>query len=297
MEIFIATLLGVLLNLLKIAILIFVALITVFSPPLLGALYTTLVFYPYKEPLTPVSIDGCRCLPVTFQGQNGTTLTGWYFKNPLANRIIMVSHGNTGHMAHRARLAEHLYRTGCSVFMYDYAGYGTSTGSPSPEVVLEDGISAYNYVHDNLQYRPDQIILYGESLGCAVSSYVTSHKPAGGLILQSGFKSLPDIAKEKFAPFRLFPNAMFYKPHMSNIDVLKAPHPPLLIMHGVRDLVIPFRHAVELSQQASQPVKLVPLTSSGHNDILAADSELFDKALNDFVKSLPPITNTTTAQP
>lgn len=288
MEMFLSTLLGVLLNLVKIALLITLATVTIFSPPLLGAFYPMLAFYPFQENLIPVAIGPYKCETLTFPGPRNTSLCAWYYKNPGATRVIMVSHGNAGNMSHRAKLAEHLLNAGCSVFMYDYGGYGNSTGSPSPDAVCQDGLVAYDYLCNKLAYAPQQIVIYGESIGGAVASYITAHREPAALIIQSGFLSLPDIAKEKFAPFKLFPNALFYQPHMSNLDALQQQHPPLLIMHGVQDRVIPFRHGEQLAAAASKPVTFVPLTRSGHNDTYIADAQLFDQSLKEFLNSLAP---------
>lgn len=287
MEIFVSVLAGFLINLVKIAAILAVSSLIIFAPPLLGAFYTLLAFYPIQQELTAIPAGKYKCdSAVRFSGPQGN-LCGLYYKNAATNKIILVSHGNAGNIYHRLKLAEHLLNTGCSVFLYDYAGYGASEGKPSPSGVQEDGLAAYDYVEKTLGYGPDQIILYGESLGCAVSSYVSTKRPVAALIVQSGFLSLPQIAKEKCIVFKPYPDWAFYKPHLSNADNLQTKHPPLLIMHGVKDAVIPFRHAEQLASIAGQPVVFVPLKNSGHNDTYISDSDLFDTTLKNFLESLP----------
>ncbi|MBY0546484.1 MAG: alpha/beta hydrolase [Candidatus Obscuribacterales bacterium] len=270
----------------KIAILVVISLLIALSPPLLGSFYTKFVFYPVQEDLKPLAIGDVFCQPLTFASAGGTILTGWYFENPGATKLILVSHGNAGNMSNRIRLAERLLKTHCSVFMYDYEGYGPSPGEPTPSSVCQDGLRAFDYVVSHLPFKQDQIVLYGESIGGAVSTHIATQRRTAGLIIQSGFLSLPDIAKEKFVPFRIFPNIAFYQPHLNNLDALKGPHPPLLIMHGVLDKTVPFRHGQQLAASAASPVTFVPLPNSSHNDTYIADQKLFDEAVQTFLTTL-----------
>src|SRR5262249_24453256 len=149
--------------------------------------------------------------------------------------------------------------TGSSVLIYDYRGFGRSEGVPTVEGVCDDAMSAYNFLTKNEGLHSDEIVIYGESLGVGVSTYLASLRPCAGLILQSGFVSLYRIARAVMPLVAIYPEALFPDQGLNSLALLKGKHPPLLIIHGAHDGVVPFRHAEDLYAAASEPKKFLPL--------------------------------------
>lgn len=250
-------------------------------------LFEKFLFYPSTEVLDPAPIKGAECQVLSIKQENGKDLSCWYYKKPADNGLILVSHGNAGNISHRCELSRHLLSdTDCSVLLYDYQGYGHSEGTPSIKGILKDGIAAFDFAVKELQYPPDKIIVYGESLGCAVTCEIASQRQPRAMILQSGFRSLPTIAKDVFGPLKLMPGFAFPEPRLDNEKIVEGKHPPLLIIHGVHDEVIPFQHGQALYKKASEPKKFVVLENSGHNDTFVSDRDLFDRSISDFVREL-----------
>jgi uncharacterized protein len=261
------------------------------SPSLAMPLYSHLLFYPdypsrYEaERYQLKSLDGVPRENLRIPSSNGHTLDAWFFRKPGSTRVALVSHGNAGNLSYRTALATDLLQAGVSVLLYDYQGYGLSNGSPTVKHICDDGLATYDYLREKLGYDPKNIILVGESLGCAVACQTSTARTCCALILLYGFSSLKSIACDKFFVLRAYPVALFPKPNLDNVAVLKSPHPPLLIMHGEHDQTVPVSHGKHLFAAAAEPKKLVILPNSGHY-IAQEDHDLFMSSLKEFVGSL-----------
>ena len=259
------------------------------SPVVAAPLHSYLIFFPDKQIHQSVySLKEIRGVPkVNVQIQSGKkNIDAWLFENKQSDKIVLVSHGNAGNMAHRAVIADALIEAGLSVLLYDYQGYGKSEGSPSVKNVCQDGVAAYDYLLSK-GYKPENIILYGESLGCSVATNVSSQRKCAGLILQSGFSSLRNIAREKYLFFNAYPNFLFPKPNLDSLAVLENPHPPLLIMHGKEDRTIPYSHAEKMYATAVGKKSMVLFEGTGHNDVFNTSRGQFMAAVKNFIGELP----------
>jgi fermentation-respiration switch protein FrsA (DUF1100 family) len=128
--------------------------------------------------------------------------------------------------------------------------------------------------------------LYGESLGAAVAAYLTTRFPCKGLILQSGFSSLRRIACEVFPLLNIYPDIMYPTPDLNTARILAERHPPLLLIHGTQDKVIPYEHVQALYAAASGKKELVTLNESGHADLYSTAGDTYTAAVKAFLVSL-----------
>ena len=71
---------------------------------------------------------------------------GWFVDAGPKKPVLLWCHGNAGNIAHRLDNLYHLYRGGVSVFLFDYRGYGKSTGSPSEPGLYADALASYEYL-------------------------------------------------------------------------------------------------------------------------------------------------------
>jgi fermentation-respiration switch protein FrsA (DUF1100 family) len=265
-----------------------VALYVVCAPRFNSLLYRPLLFHPWQlanEPVAP-PLCGVPGENVYFPSANGKILNGWYYKNPHAHFTVLFSHGNGGNVAVRTDIVQLLLECSLSVLIYDYEGYGESLGKPSVEGICQDGVGAYKYLTSNRMINPDSIILYGESLGTGVSSYLASKFACRALILQSGFASLRRISCELFPVLNVYPDWLYPEPPLNTASILANQHPPLLIIHGVKDALIPFAHAQTLLDCAKEPKTLIELPATGHADIFATAAPLFVSSVRKFISSL-----------
>lgn len=223
---------------------------------------------------------------VYFPTVTGEQLHGWLFRNPASDRIFLFHPGNAGDIAKRLPIIEYLLDSGASVFIYEPRGFGSSPGTPTIESFTQDGLAAYDQVARS-GYKPSQIVLYGESLGASVATFVESQRTVAGIILQSGFSSLQAIGKEQVPALRCYPSFMFTSPPLDNADLMSKPHAPLLILHGEKDTLIGIHHSEEIYRRAVGPKTFVRFPNSGHADVTKTDLDLFIKTVSAFIKGLP----------
>lgn len=263
------------------------------SPLIAMPLYNHMAFFPTTQNLDASGPIGqleklfhVEKKDVYFKSANGSKLHGWLFRNPRAKRVIIFSHGNGGNIAHRLPNLLSLLKADTSVLLYDYEGYGLSEGSPDIVRIREDGVAAYDYLVNDEHYSPNDIVLFGESIGTGVSSYISSQRKVAGIILQSGYTSLITAGKDHLPWLHLYPNS-FFPPDLDCVAVMKKPHAPLLLLHGDEDSVLPSRYSQEVFKEAVAPKQLIIVKGTGHNNLALPDQKAYMDGYLQFMKSLP----------
>jgi fermentation-respiration switch protein FrsA (DUF1100 family) len=264
------------------------------SPAFAMPLYNQLIFHPIseKDDLTDqiqliTKYFDCKFTDLRFKAPDGETLHGWYFARTGSKKTIILSHGNGGCIDQRLALCPVLLQTGASVFLYDYEGFGKSTGSPTLANICDDGVAAFDYVAKNLRVPTSDIVLYGESIGAGVTSEVSTKRTPGAIILQSGFTSLAEAGADRVCFLKLYPSWVFPNPQLSNLEIMKHPHAPLLIIHGKKDDMLTYHYAERIMEAAAEPKQLLLLPEAGHVDIYKTDVALTLPALTKFISTLP----------
>lgn len=218
---------------------------------------------------------------VRLEVENYTTI-GWYIPLENARAVVLFSHGNAGNIADRLESIELLRSFGLSVLVYDYGGYGDSTGSPSEKRTYADIRAMWDYLIQEQGYSEDKIILFGRSLGGAVTMQLAPDVHAGAVILESTFKSIPHIVHD-YWPF--VPAKLLAKNQYPSIDEIPNVNSPLLIIHSPDDEIIPYQHGIDLYEAASQP-KTFATISGNHNYGFVDSGESYRKIWDDFLTSI-----------
>jgi fermentation-respiration switch protein FrsA (DUF1100 family) len=198
----------------------------------------------------------------TLQTPDGERIIAWYGKAKPGQPTILYFHGNGGALEiRRERIRKYMNR-GRGMFMMAYRGYSGSTGLPSEAANLADAGLAYDALI-NEGIRPEDIIIYGESLGTGVATVIASEKKARGLVLDSPYTSMLDLASEKY-PW--LPVSWLLKDRYTTRDRIGNVHIPLFILHGEADEVVPARMGRALYALANEPKDIVTLPGAKHND-------------------------------
>eukprot|EP00587_Corethron_hystrix_P010912 CAMPEP_0113303874 /NCGR_PEP_ID=MMETSP0010_2-20120614/4104_1 /TAXON_ID=216773 ORGANISM="Corethron hystrix, Strain 308" /NCGR_SAMPLE_ID=MMETSP0010_2 /ASSEMBLY_ACC=CAM_ASM_000155 /LENGTH=208 /DNA_ID=CAMNT_0000157935 /DNA_START=419 /DNA_END=1046 /DNA_ORIENTATION=- /assembly_acc=CAM_ASM_000155 len=174
-----------------------------------------------------------------------------------------------------------------NIFSYEYDGYGINTGEPSEEKCIENVYAAFRYLTVEEGLKPYDIVLVGQSLGTGPTCHLASKlsgdgTPVAGVILQSPFLSIFRIPLP-FHTQRAIMGDMF--DNMNKVQSIKC---PVFIIHGKRDNVIPFFHAVKLLNAVPIAWRFTPLwlASAGHNDILSDHLEDYLDGVSAFLATV-----------
>jgi fermentation-respiration switch protein FrsA (DUF1100 family) len=242
-----------------------------------------LVFFPSRYPEGDWHQAGIAIEDAWFQAADGTTLHGWYAPCQDAKAAVLFSHGNGGNITHRIDLLRALHKqVGVSVLMFDYRGYGRSDGKPSEAGILADARAARAWLAKREGIAEGDIVQMGESLGGAVAVDLAAKDGARGLVLQSTFSSLPDVAAFHY-PF--FPVRWLMRTRLDSCSKIREYRGPLLQCHGDADTIVPFRYGRRLFDAANEPKRFLVIRGHDHNDPLPPD--YFD-VLAEFIVALPP---------
>ena len=195
--------------------------------------------------------------------------------------------GNIGDYNYLAR-ASAFRQLGFSVLMFDYRGYGLSQGSfPSEAQLYADSEAAWNYLRNNRHISADQILVYGESLGGAIAiNLAVQHPEAGGLIVQSSFKSMAAVINRRSMAKFLPVNRMLSERFDSHTKV-SALQMPVLFLHGSEDTVVSAEMSQQLYALAPEPKQLFLIAGAEHVRLYQPGAHSYLRGIQSFIKTLP----------
>jgi len=212
-------------------------------------------------------------------GKDEAVLNGLHFKQSNPKGVILYCHGNAGGLDDWGNWAEELSNLyNYDVVIWDYRGYGKSTGKRRQQLMLDDGFLFYEYCKSHFQ--EDQISVFGRSLGGFFATHVVKETKPKRLILESTPISLLEIAQQEY-PF--LPTKLLLRFKFQNNGNIRKIEVPTYIIHGTTDALIPFEHGQELyGLSPSQIKKLFSVEGGNHNDL--ANFKNYFPALDDILR-------------
>ena len=232
---------------------------------MLRPLLNSLLYFPSAACFEAPDAVGLAFQDLEIETEDGERLHGWWTPagEPALGHLLLL-HGNAGNVCDRLPHAELLVAAGFDVLLFDYRGYGRSTGSPSEQGTYRDARAALATLRGRPEVDCSRIFYLGESLGGAVALALALERPPRGLVLQSSFTSVRELARVHypFIPPPLVPDAY---PSLRLIAALAA---PLLVLHGDRDEIVPLSQAEALFRAAPEPKHMHVFPGVGHNDLV-----------------------------
>ena len=224
-------------------------------------LLNALLFQPSRELLETPAAAGLRFADVEIDDR----LHAWWVPaGEAAIGHVLLCHGNGGNIGDRVAGIALLSAAGFDALAFDYSGYGRSKGRADEHGTIRDAVAARAALLRQRDVDPARVLYLGESLGAAVALALAIEHPPAGLILQSPFTSVRDMARVHypFVPRGLVPDAY---PSLRIIPRLTA---PLLVLHGARDEIVPLIYGEALFDAAPEPKRMEVFASAGHNDMV-----------------------------
>lgn len=231
------------------------------APVLLWFLQRSLIYFPFGAAPDPASVGLRDTDAVTIATADGETLQAWFVRGGPAT--VIVFNGNAGNRAYRADLALALGEHGFSVLLFDYRGYGGSTGRPSEQGLAADARAVAAYVASRDDVDPRRIVYFGESLGAGVAVGLAVEAPPAALVLRSPFTSLGDVGQIHY-PF--LPVTLLLRDKYPSLDRIGRLACPVAVIAGDRDGIIPIAQSRAIYDAARGPKTWTVITGADHND-------------------------------
>lgn len=259
-----------------------------------GDIETNLIYHPMKNKIVPMRMELQGKLQDTyFYSADGVKLNGWYIKAAEGKPTVIFCHGQGENISLWQDNAQFLADNGYGVFMIDYRGHGRSEGKPYETGLYVDLESAIKYLKDIEKIPQSNIVLWGRSLGGAVVADIASRDRFRGIILDSTFTNIRDVAIHLTSNGILEGDGGFwssmatkfvkYMPLTQKFDtenkIFKINY-PLLLGHSVNDKTVPVQMAYELARR-NPGCQLYISKTGGHHT-----SEWFFPRVLKFLESL-----------
>lgn len=176
--------------------------------------------------------------------------------------VVFYLKGNTKSIKGWGKFAVDFTRLGYEVVMMDYRGFGKSTGKRTAEAMKKDSQFIYELVKK--EYREENIIIYGRSLGSGFAARLAAKNNPRLLILTSPLYSLLRTI-HRYLPF--MPARPFLRYNLPTFHYLKNVRCPIKIIHGSDDRLVPIKTAVDLSEINPALTRLYVILKAGHINI------------------------------
>jgi fermentation-respiration switch protein FrsA (DUF1100 family) len=247
---------------------------------LLGFLFVrpeALLFYPSSNVAHTPDELGWKYERLELTTDDGETIVAWYLPAQPGGAVdrrwaVIYCHGNGGNIGDRMATLAGMRELGLSVLIFDYRGYGESSGRPTVEGTRLDVQAAWRELVEVRGFAPGEIVLWGRSLGGAVAIDQAARMseagtPPAALIAESTFTSTVDIGRELYPwlPVGWFARKIDYP----SVELIEKVDAPVLLAHSQEDELIPYAHGLQLLEAArgGMPtlVEFIDL-AGGHNE-------------------------------
>ena len=217
---------------------------------------------------------------VFIQNSDGIKLKAWlHIKNLNNKKTILFFHGNAGELSNRNYKLNEFSKFDINFLIVSWRGFSGNQGNPTEEGLYDDAKSAFRWLELKGINQKD-IILYGESLGTAVAIEIAQNKNLAGIILESPFTSMVELAQQYY-PF--LPVKYLLKDRYESINKIKNTNSPLLVLHGKLDNIVPFSMGLKLFEKANEPKFKYFIDNDDH--MMRYDQKLLDE-LKKFITGI-----------
>lgn len=223
-------------------------------------------------------------LPVKTDSGKVEHIHGWWIPASQPNaKVLLYLHGNGINIGANIAHGYRFHQMGFSVLLPDYRGYGQSEGSATEANVYQDAATAWNYLVQERQIQPQQIFIYGHSIGGAIAIDLAVQQPdAAGLIVESSFTSIRDIVDTQ-SIYKLFPVNLILHQRFDSREKVRSLQIPVLFIHGTADRQVPDSMSQQLYQLAPEPKQLVLIPDAGHNNTAEVAGAKYFEVVQNFV--------------
>jgi uncharacterized protein len=216
---------------------------------------------------------------LSLKSSDGNTINAWYVPAKDAEYTVLFCHGNAGNLSNRIETVDHYHRLGFNFLIFDYPGYGKSTGGPTDKNILESAEAAWKYLTENRKIPENKIIVIGRSLGGVPASHLAAKYKPAMLCSEAAFISSKEVAKDIMP---ILPTSILVRINLPTGKNIAKANCPVLIIHSPHDEIIKYRHGKALFKLAPEPKELHSL-GGGHNDCWFVDQKNYGNIFKKFL--------------
>lgn len=194
---------------------------------------------------------------------NDDSLNVLLFKTTAPSKgLIFYAHGNADNLQRWGKFASDFTDLGYDVVMYDYRGYGKSSGTSNDKNIHQDAATLLNWTKVNIPHT--KLVIYGRSLGSTVASTLAVHTTPDLLILETPFAEFKDVIYWPLLPaYYLFP----LEANLNNTNSLATVACKKIIFHGTQDWVVPLSSALKLKPLLDTENDFIIIEGAGHKNL------------------------------
>ena len=226
--------------------------------------------YHFTQPFTEANIE--------MDAETHFNIVQFTVPDSVKKGIVLYFHGNRENVNHYAEFAVNFTRNQYEVWMPDYPGFGKSTGTLSEPGLYEVALQVYKLART--QYKPEQIIIYGRSLGTGIAAQLASVRDCKKLILETPYYSFTSLTR---ILFWMYPVDLLLHFKMRTHEYLPKVTAPVSIFHGTGDGVIPYFNAARLKVVLKPADEFITIDGGSHNDLNGFP--LMQKKLDSLLKN------------
>ncbi len=217
---------------------------------------------------------------VHVEPEEGEETHGWYVYTDRSPRgVFLFSTGNAGTISERLVSIGQFRDLGFDVLIYDYGGYGESSGRPSEQRLYNDVRAMWRHLAEDRGVPAKRIVLFGRSLGSGPTIQLATEVTPGAVIVESAFRSVPAMARRMFP---VYPVNLMVRDRYDNEAKITEIDVPKLFVHSPQDEVIPFDHGRALYEMAPEPKQFLEI-AGGHNDGFVAARTTYMEGFRQFL--------------
>lgn len=229
------------------------------------------LYFPESTMVATPAAAGLAYETATFPAADGTLLHGWFIPGDPDQPALLYCHGNAGNISHRINALDQFHRLGLNILIFDYRGYGQSTGQPSETGTYQDARGALAWLGKR-GWGAGRTIYFGRSLGAAVALQLALEAPPAALVMETPFTSIGDMGRHHY-PLLYRALGWLVDLDYDNARKIAALRTRLLITQGTADRIVPVEMARQLYDLAPEPKQLVLIRGIDHNDMFFGNAE------------------------
>ena len=235
-----------------------------FHPKKLDSNYS----FSFKQPFEEINIP--------FNNTDTVNMIKFFPTDSVRKGVVLYFHGNRDNVERYAPFVPAFTKKGYEVWMPDYPGYGKSTGERTEEKLYTIAFEIQKMA--GLQYGRDSIIIYGKSLGTAIAAYTATVNPCKILILETPYYSIPSLFRSYAF---MYPSAVVSNYKLPTYTFLQEVKSPVVIFHGTKDWVVPYRCGVKLKKYLKPADRFIKIPNGSHNNL--SESVIYQHSLDSLL--------------